>query len=133
MIEGRSAGGLLVAASVNRAPELFAGVIANVPFVDVMNTMTDAELPLTPGEWKEWGDPIRSAEDFAAMRAWSPYDTIGPGPYPPVFALGSTGDPRVTYWEPAKWIRAAAGRGEGRPLPPGDESCRRTFRCIRPL
>lgn len=102
--QGGSAGGLLVGAAVNRAPELFAGVIAAVPFVDVINTMSDASLPLTPPEWPEWGNPLESAEQYEWIAAYSPYDNVAERPYPPIFATAGLSDPRVTYWEPAKWI-----------------------------
>ncbi len=101
---GGSAGGMLMGASVNLAPQLFAGVIADVPFVDVINTMLDADLPLTPPEWLEWGNPILDEKAFAAMLAYSPYDNVTPSRYPPILALGGLTDPRVTYWEPAKWV-----------------------------
>ena len=101
--QGGSAGGLLMGATANQAPKLFAGFIAEVPFVDVMNTMSDATLPLTPPEWVEWGNPIESAEDYAIMSAYSPYDNVGDKPYPPMLITGGLTDPRVTYWEPAKW------------------------------
>jgi oligopeptidase B len=101
---GRSAGGLLMGAVANQAPQLFAGIIAEVPFVDVMNTMLDETLPLTPGEWSEWGDPIRNESAFKTMLAYSPYDNIAENPYPAILALAGVSDPRVTYWEPAKWI-----------------------------
>jgi oligopeptidase B len=114
--EGRSAGGLLMGVIANRAPHLFAGIVAAVPFVDVMNTMLDADLPLTPGEWKEWGNPIADEAAFHRMRAWSPYDAITAQAYPPILALGSTGDPRVTYWEPAKWIARLRAEGQGGPF-----------------
>ncbi len=102
---GGSAGGLLVGAVANMAPDgLFAGHIAAVPFVDVINTMSDATLPLTPPEWPEWGNPLESADDYDTMWAYSPYDQVADKPYPPIFAYGGLTDSRVTYWEPAKWI-----------------------------
>ncbi|HUG60437.1 MAG TPA: S9 family peptidase [Methylomirabilota bacterium] len=101
---GGSAGGMLMGAVANRAPNLFGGVVAIVPFVDVLNTMLDDTLPLTPPEWPEWGNPIASAEDFETIRAYSPYDALEPKAYPPILALAGLTDPRVTYWEPAKWV-----------------------------
>ncbi|MFN3743926.1 MAG: S9 family peptidase [Hyphomicrobiaceae bacterium] len=101
---GGSAGGMLMGVVANLAPDLFLGIIADVPFVDVLNTMLDDSLPLTPPEWPEWGDPIRSAEAFALIRSYSPYDNIERKAYPHIFAYGGLTDPRVTYWEPAKWI-----------------------------
>ena len=101
---GGSAGGMLMGAIANLAPELFAGIIADVPFVDVMNTMLDATLPLTPPEWLEWGDPIKDAKAFATMLSYSPYDNVAPQSYPAILALAGLTDPRVTYWEPAKWV-----------------------------
>ncbi|SFK22654.1 S9 family peptidase [Methylocapsa palsarum] len=101
--EGGSAGGMLMGAIANMAPEFFAGIIADVPFVDVLNTMLDAELPLTPPEWLEWGNPIADPRAFAAIRSYSPYDNVAARPYPPILALGGLTDPRVTYWEPLKW------------------------------
>lgn len=102
---GGSAGGLLVGAVSNLAPDgLFGGHIAAVPFVDVINTMSDATLPLTPPEWPEWGNPLESAEDYDTIAAYSPYDNVAAKPYPPIFAYGGLTDSRVTYWEPAKWI-----------------------------
>jgi oligopeptidase B len=101
--EGGSAGGMLMGAVANMAPEKFAGLIAAVPFVDVLNTMLDDTLPLTPPEWPEWGNPIESKEDYEQIAAYSPYDNVGAKAYPPILALGGLTDPRVTYWEPAKW------------------------------
>ena len=101
---GGSAGGMLMGVVANLAPELFLGIIADVPFVDVLNTMLDETLPLTPPEWPEWGDPIRSADAFAQIRSYSPYDNVERKAYPHLFAYGGLTDPRVTYWEPAKWV-----------------------------
>ena len=103
--QGGSAGGLLMGVVANKAPELFAGIVADVPFVDALATMMDETLPLTPPEWLEWGDPIRDPEAFAAIRGYSPYDNVGPHPYPPILALAGLTDPRVGYWEPAKWVQ----------------------------
>jgi len=102
--EGGSAGGMLMGAVANMAPEKFAGIIAAVPFVDVLNTMLDDTLPLTPPEWPEWGNPIDSVEEYQWIASYSPYDNIGAKPYPPILAIGGLTDPRVTYWEPAKWV-----------------------------
>ena len=101
---GGSAGGLLMGAVANMDPDLFAGIIAAVPFVDVINTMSDESLPLTPPEWPEWGNPLTSAEDYDRIAAYSPYDNVGDKPYPAMFITGGLSDPRVTYWEPSKWV-----------------------------
>jgi oligopeptidase B len=101
--EGRSAGGMLMGAIANLRPDLFAGIIAGVPFVDVLNTMSDASLPLTPPEWPEWGDPTTDPDAYDRIAGYSPYDRIEAKPYPAVLATGGLSDPRVTYWEPAKW------------------------------
>lgn len=100
---GGSAGGLLMGAASNLAPDLFAGLIAAVPFVDVLNTMSDASLPLTPPEWPEWGNPIEDADAYDRILSWSPYDQVSDKPYPAMLITGGLSDPRVTYWEPAKW------------------------------
>lgn len=102
--EGGSAGGMLMGAIANMRPDLFAGIIAQVPFVDVLNTMLDDTLPLTPPEWPEWGNPLASKKDFERIAAYSPYDNVSAKDYPPIFALAGLTDPRVTYWEPAKWV-----------------------------
>jgi oligopeptidase B len=101
---GGSAGGMLMGAAANRAGELFAGIVAEVPFVDVLNTMLDDTLPLTPPEWPEWGNPIESEADFKTILSYSPYDNIAAKDYPAILAMAGLTDPRVTYWEPAKWI-----------------------------
>lgn len=100
---GGSAGGMLMGAVANMAPELFAGIIADVPFVDVLNTMLDDTLPLTPPEWLEWGNPIRDPQAFERIRAYSPYDNVKAQNYPAMLIEAGLTDPRVTYWEPAKW------------------------------
>jgi len=101
---GASAGGMLMGAVANRAGELFAGIVAEVPFVDVLNTMLDDKLPLTPPEWPEWGNPIESDAAFKTILSYSPYDNVAAKEYPAILAMGGLTDPRVTYWEPAKWI-----------------------------
>ena len=101
---GGSAGGMLMGAVANMAPDLFLGIIAEVPFVDVLTTMLDASLPLTPPEWPEWGNPIESGADYKTIAAYSPYDNVQAQAYPHILALAGLTDPRVTYWEPAKWI-----------------------------
>jgi oligopeptidase B len=101
---GGSAGGMLMGAAANMAPDLFAGIVAEVPFVDVLNTMLDDTLPLTPPEWPEWGNPITSLEDYQTIAAYSPYDNVRSQAYPAILAVAGLTDPRVTYWEPAKWV-----------------------------
>src|SRR6185503_8508646 len=88
----------------NLRPDLFAGIVAEVPFVDVLNTISDEDLPLTPPEWPEWGDPIRDEQAYDYIAAYSPYDNIEPRPYPAILATAGLSYPRLTYWEPAKWV-----------------------------
>jgi oligopeptidase B len=102
-IEGGSAGGLLMGAVVNQRPELFRAVLSHVPFVDVMNTMLDASLPLTVAEYEEWGNP-NEADAFAYMRSYSPYDNLKAGNYPAMLVKTSLNDSQVMYWEPAKYV-----------------------------
>jgi len=102
--QGGSAGGMLMGAVANMAPELFRAIIAEVPFVDVLTTMLDDTLPLTPPEWPEWGNPIKDKQVYDTIAAYSPYDRIEAKTYPHILAVGGLTDPRVTYWEPAKWV-----------------------------
>ncbi len=103
-VHGGSAGGLLVGAALNLAPDLFKSGVAEVPFVDTLNTMLDETLPLTPPEWPEWGNPISSGEDYAIISDYAPYENIRACGYPHILATGGLTDPRVTYWEPTKWV-----------------------------
>jgi oligopeptidase B len=110
---GGSAGGLLMGAVANLKPELWAGIIGAAPFVDVLNTMSDTSLPLTPAEWPEWGNPLEDPAAYDLIASYSPYDNIAAKPYPAVLATGGLSDPRVTYWEPAKWIASLRAHTTG--------------------
>ncbi len=104
-------------AVANMTTDLFGGILAVVPFVDVLNTMLDDTLPLTPPEWPEWGNPVESGEDYRTILSYSPYDNVAAKPYPPLLALAGLTDPRVTYWEPAKWVaRLRASKTDANPL-----------------
>jgi len=114
---GGSAGGMLIGAVANARPDLYAGMIAEVPFVDVLNTMLDDTLPLTPPEWPEWGNPITDAEAFRTILSYSPYENVRAQTYPAMLVLAGLTDPRVTYWEPAKWVaRLRATKTDRNPL-----------------
>ncbi len=106
-ISGGSAGGKLMGAVLNQAPDLFNGAVLHVPFVDVLNTMLDADLPLTPLEWPEWGNPIEDAGAYQTIKGYCPYTNMEAKAYPPMLVTGGLNDPRVTYWEPAKWTAKA--------------------------
>jgi len=111
---GGSAGGLLMGAVANLAPQAFGGIVAQVPFVDTLTTILDPSLPLTVTEWEEWGDPLHDPRVYAYIKSYSPYENTGQQVYPPILAITSLNDTRVLYREPAKWIaklQATAGGG----------------------
>ena len=103
VIQGGSAGGLLMGAVMNLRPDLFHSVVAHVPFVDVINTMLDETLPLTVAEYDEWGNP-NERQFYDYMRSYSPYENVQRAAYPNVLVTAGLNDPRVSYWEPAKWV-----------------------------
>lgn len=103
-ISGGSAGGELMGAVMNSDPDLWGAVVAHVPFVDVLNTMLDETLPLTPGEWPEWGNPVEDKTAFETILGYDPYSNVRAQDYPPLMVTAGLNDPRVTYWEPAKWV-----------------------------
>jgi oligopeptidase B len=114
---GGSAGGLLMGAVTNLRPDLFGAVVAEVPFVDCLTTILDETLPLTVTEWEEWGNPVEDRAVYDYMSGYSPYDNVAPAPYPSVLATAGLNDPRVSYWEPTKWVqRLRASTTSGRPI-----------------
>ena len=116
-ISGGSAGGTLVGAVINSDPALWAAAVAHVPFVDVLGTMLDDTLPLTPIEWPEWGNPLTDRGAFALIRSYSPYENVRAQEYPPLLVTAGLNDPRVTYWEPAKWVaKLRAAKTDGNAL-----------------
>ena len=113
---GGSAGGLLMGAILNMRPDLFHTVVADVPFVDVINTMLDASIPLTAQEWEQWGNP-QNADEYAYMRTYSPYDNVERKAYPRVLITSGVNDSRVAYWEPTKWTaKLRAYKTDSNPL-----------------
>jgi oligopeptidase B len=113
---GGSAGGLLMGAVANMAPGAFAGIVAQVPFVDALTTILDPSLPLTVTEWEEWGDPLHDPEVYAYMKSYTPYENVTGQAYPPIFALTGLNDTRVTYHEPAKWMARLRATASGGPF-----------------
>ena len=114
---GGSAGGLLMGAVLNAAPKLFGAVVAEVPFVDCLSTILDESLPLTVIEWEEWGNPVADAEAYRYIKSYSPYDNVADRPYPAILATAGLNDPRVGYWEPAKWVAKLRRHStSGRPI-----------------
>jgi oligopeptidase B len=113
---GASAGGLLMGAVANLAPQDFGGIVAQVPFVDPLTTILDPSLPLTVTEWEEWGDPLHDPRVYAYMKAYSPYENVTGQAYPPILAVTSLNDTRVLYSEPAKWIARLQAQASGGPF-----------------
>jgi oligopeptidase B len=112
-MRGGSAGGLLMGAVLNMRPGLFRAVVAEVPFVDALTTILDETLPLTVIEWEEWGNPVESGEVYEYMKSYSPYDNVAAVAHPAVLATAGLNDPRVSYWEPAKWVQRLRERDTG--------------------
>jgi oligopeptidase B len=104
-VRGGSAGGLLMGAVVNLRPDLPAAVVAEVPFVDCLTTILDESLPLTVLEWEEWGNPVAGRDVYEYMKSYSPYDNVRAEPYPAMLVTAGLNDPRVSYWEPVKWVQ----------------------------
>jgi oligopeptidase B len=113
---GASAGGLLMGAVANIAPQDFGGIVAQVPFVDALTTILDPSLPLTVTEWEEWGDPLHDVQVYAYMKSYSPYENVTEQTYPPILAVTSLNDTRVLYREPAKWIARLQAVARGGPF-----------------
>jgi len=113
-VRGGSAGGLLVGAVTNMRPELFCAVVAEVPFVDVVTTMSDESLPLTVTEWEEWGNPRDDPAAYEYMKSYSPFDNVHEAPYPAMYVTAGLNDPRVGYWEPAKWVAKLRANNAGK-------------------
>ena len=131
---GGSAGGLLMGAVANLAPQQFAAVVAEVPFVDALNTILDPSLPLTVIEWEEWGNPIESADVYAYMKSYSPYENVEARDYPAILATAGLNDPRVGYHEPAKWVaKLRATKTDDAPFAAEDGDGRRPRRAVRAL
>ena len=137
---GGSAGGLLMGAVANLAPELFRAIVAEVPFVDCLTTIMDESLPLTVTEWEEWGNPVADAEIYRVMKSYSPYDNVRsvddegrPVRYPDILATAGLTDPRVGFWEPAKWVAKLRAANPGQPGPAEDRARRGPRRSLRPL
>ncbi|MHB1853605.1 MAG: S9 family peptidase [Acidimicrobiales bacterium] len=110
---GGSAGGMLMGAVANQAPELFGAIVAEVPFVDCLTTILDEDLPLTVMEWEEWGNPVEDPEVYDYMASYSPFDNVSEQAYPAILATAGLNDPRVSYWEPAKWVQRLRHRSTG--------------------
>ena len=129
---GGSAGGLLMGAVLNLAPEKYAVSIAQVPFVDALTTILDPDLPLSALEWEEWGNPIEDKEVYEYMKSYTPYENIHPVRYPAIAAVTSLHDTRVFYVEPAKWVRTARNHRPVIPHPAAEDRYdRRTWRRLR--